>query len=52
MKMSYFALVKKGYGDLNYLYSLDTNELYEILEYENMMSDIESLIMEDSQRQQ
>lgn len=49
--MTYYALVKKGYGNLEYIKSLDTEELYSILEYENMMSDIETLIHEDSQRQ-
>lgn len=49
--MTYYALVKKGYGNLEYIKSLDTDELYSILEYENMMSDIEALIYEDAQRQ-
>lgn len=47
--MTYYALVKKGYGDLEYVKSLDTDEIFSILEYENIMSDIEALIYEDSQ---
>lgn len=48
--MTCYALVKKGYGDLGYIKGLDTDDLYSILEYENMMSDIEALIYEDSQQ--
>jgi len=48
--MTYYALVKKGYGNLEYIKSLDTDELLSILEYENMMNDIEALIYEDAQQ--
>ena len=47
--MTYFALVKKGYGSLNQIKQLDTDELMNIINYENMMNDIEYLVHEDRQ---
>ena len=47
--MTYFALVKKGYGSLKELKQLDTDELMNIINYENMMNDIEYLVHEDRQ---
>ncbi|MGJ0377359.1 hypothetical protein [Aliarcobacter cryaerophilus] len=48
--MTYFALVKKGYGSLNQIKQLDTDELMNIINYENMMNDIEYLVHEDRQQ--
>ena len=48
--MTYFALVKKGYGSLNQIKQLDTDELMNIVNYENMMNDIEYLVHEDRQQ--
>lgn len=48
--MTHFALVKKGYGSLNELKQLDTDELMNIINYENMMNDIEYLVHEDRQQ--
>ena len=48
--MTYYALVKKGYGTLNELKQLDTDELMDIIAYENMMNDIEYLVHEDRQQ--
>ena len=48
--MTYFALVKKGYGSINQIKQLDTGELMNIINYENMMNDIEYLVHEDRQQ--
>ena len=48
--MTYFALVKKGYGSINQIKQLDTAELMNIINYENMMNDIEYLVHEDRQQ--
>ena len=48
--MTYFALVKKGYGSLTQIKQLDTDELMNIINYENMMNDIEYLVHEDRQQ--
>ena len=48
--MTYFALVKKGYGSLNQIKQLDTDDLMNIINYENMMNDIEYLVHEDRQQ--
>ena len=48
--MTYFALVKKGYGSLNQIKQLDTDEFMNIINYENMMNDIEYLVHEDRQQ--
>lgn len=48
--MTYFALAKKGYGSLNQIKQLDTDELMNIINYENMMNDIEYLVHEDRQQ--
>jgi hypothetical protein len=48
--MTYFALVKKGYGSINQIKQLDTDELMNIINYENMMNDIEYLVHEDRQQ--
>jgi len=48
--MTCFALVKKGYGSLNQIKQLDTDELMNIINYENMMNDIEYLVHEDRQQ--
>ena len=47
--MTYYSLVKKGYGTLKEVKELDTDEFLSIVEYENMMSDIESLIYEENE---
>ena len=47
--MTYYSLVKKGYGTLKEVKELDTDEFLSIVEYENMMSDIESLIYEEDE---
>ena len=44
-------MVKKGYGSLKEIKDLDTPELFKILEYEAIMSDIETLAIEDAQRE-
>jgi hypothetical protein len=44
-------LVKKGYGSLSEVKEMDTPELLKILEYESIMNDIESLAIEDSQKE-
>jgi len=43
-----FSLSKKGYGSLAEVRNLDTDELLKIVEYENIVSDIEMLEMEDA----
>ena len=48
--MTYFALVKKGYGSINQIKQLDTDELMNIINYENMMNEIEYLVHEDRQQ--
>ena len=48
--MTYFALVKKGYGSINQIKQLDADELMNIINYENMMNDIEYLVHEDRQQ--
>ncbi|MFW2306489.1 hypothetical protein [Aliarcobacter butzleri] len=45
--MTYFSLVKKGYGSLKELKELDTDEIINIIDYENMMNDIESLVYDE-----
>ncbi|MFX4154232.1 hypothetical protein ACOL23_04735 [Aliarcobacter butzleri] len=45
--MTYFSLVKKGYGSLKELKQLDTDEIINIIDYENMMNDIESLVYDE-----
>ncbi|WP_165388736.1 hypothetical protein [Aliarcobacter butzleri] len=45
--MTYFSLVKKGYGSLKELKKLDTDEIINIIDYENMMNDIESLVYDE-----
>ncbi len=40
--MTYFALVKKGYGSINQIKQLDTDELMNIINYENMMNDAQT----------
>ncbi|MBL3520307.1 hypothetical protein H0A43_07450 [Arcobacter lanthieri] len=45
--MTYFSLVKKGYGTLQELKSLDTDEIINIIDYENMMNDIEALAYDE-----
>jgi hypothetical protein len=39
--MLMFFLVKQGYGSLNQMKELDTPELLDIIEYENILKDIE-----------
>ena len=46
-----FSLVKKNYGSLKEIKDLDTPELFKILEYENIMGDIESLAIEDNHKE-
>lgn len=48
LNILYFSLVKKGYGSLNEVKELDTPELFDIVEYESIMGDIENLAMEDA----
>jgi len=43
-----FSLSKKGYGSLAEVRKLDTDELLSIIEYENIISDIETLEMEET----
>ncbi|WP_155522212.1 hypothetical protein [Aliarcobacter lanthieri] len=45
--MTYFSLVKKGYGSLQELKILDTDEIINIIDYENMMNDIEALAYDE-----
>jgi hypothetical protein len=45
--MTYFALCKKGYGSLKELKDLDTDDFLNIVEYENMLSDIEQLVHDE-----
>ncbi|MFY4742591.1 hypothetical protein ACOTVT_03720 [Aliarcobacter butzleri] len=45
--MTYFSLVKKGYGSLKELKELDTDEIINIIDYENMMNDIEALAYDE-----
>lgn len=45
--MTYFALCKKGYGSLKELKQLDTDDFLNIVEYENMLNDIESLAYDE-----
>ena len=45
--MTYFSLVKKGYGSLKELKQLDTDEIINIIDYENMINDIESLVYDE-----
>jgi hypothetical protein len=44
----YLALVKAGYGSLEYLQSLDTPELLDIVEFEQITADIEHWKLEQS----
>lgn len=44
----YFSLVKKGYGSLYEVKEFDTPELMDIIEYESIMNDIETLVIDDS----
>lgn len=44
----YLALVKAGYGTLNELKSLDTPELLDIVEFEQITADIENWRLEQS----
>ena len=46
-----FSIVKKGYCNLIEAKELDTPELLKILEYESIMSDIESLAIDDSRNE-
>lgn len=46
--MTFYSLVKKGYGSLDYIQSLDTPEILKIIEYENIVRDIEQLTYEDN----
>lgn len=39
--MTYFALVKKGYGTLAEIKSWDTPQFLDVVEYEQICSDIE-----------
>ena len=45
--MTYFALCKKGYGSLKELKNLDTDDFLNIVDYENMMNDIETLAYDE-----
>ena len=38
--LTYLALVKAGYGSLKEIQELDTPELLDIVEYENIIADI------------
>lgn len=46
--MTYLALSKAGYGTLKYLIELDTPELLDIIEFENIRCDIETYEMENA----
>lgn len=48
LNILYFSLVKKGYGTLKEVRGFDTPELFDIVEYESIMADIENLAIEDS----
>ena len=48
INLLFFSLVKKGYGSLQEVKAFDTKDIYEILEYENILSDIEQLEYESS----
>ena len=41
--MLYFSLIKKGFGSLKEVMEFDTDIIYEILEYESIINDIEQL---------
>lgn len=47
----FISLTKKGYGSLEDVKKLDTEDILKILEYEAIVSDIEQLAIEDSQRE-
>jgi hypothetical protein len=40
--------VKKGYGTLTEIKKIDTPELMNIIEYESIMNDIETLAIDDA----
>ena len=45
--MTYISLSKKGYGTLEYLRSLDTNDIFDLIEFENISSDIEQILHDE-----
>ena len=47
----FFSLVKKGYGSLKEVKDLDTEEIFKIVEYESIISDIETLALEDAKKE-
>jgi len=47
----FISLTKKGYGSLDTIKKLDTDDILKILEYESIVSDIEQLAIEDSKRE-
>ena len=44
-------MVKKGYGSLQEVKEFDTKDIYEILEYESILSDIEQLEYEQAKEE-
>jgi hypothetical protein len=44
----FFSLVKKGYGTLKEIRELDTMDIMNILEFEGIIGDIETLAMEEA----
>lgn len=46
--MTYISLSKKGYGTLEYLRSLDSCDILDLIEFENISSDIENIIYEEA----
>lgn len=43
LNLLYFSLIKKGFGSLKEVMEFDTDIIYEILEYESIINDIEQL---------
>lgn len=49
--MTYCTLVKKGYGSITEIESWDTDKFYDVLDYENLNNDIETLVYEDAKNE-
>jgi dihydroneopterin aldolase len=48
--MTVFALSKKGYGNIDFIRSLDSDDFMDLIEYENICNDIETIMMEEARK--
>jgi len=46
--MTFISLSKKGYGTLEYLRSLDSDDILDLIEFENISSDIEQIMYDEA----